>query len=474
MLATVSCGGGAGTVTGTTIPTASLLATPVDRCAAYSTTPASAGAVVNVPPGDVAAFPNAASCTDVASLHNGAILVIEGAAQSGIDSMVGLDASDNDSFADNPGAGTSVTTANQSINGEALALDADGSLTALVVAGDPTQTQSEIAAWIGEQSTASSRRQTRSTSSPAGAWTTLLTEKSVAWDPQLSGRVYFSRTMSVYRLNSADPTSDYYLVNNIVTTTPNDTSCGDFCGTFLVQRSTQVALGNLPDQTSSALGPGGLPFFPAAVLDYGPSAINGVPAGYTVGSNLEGGDSVSGAFSISWSQPPDVVTTIFENPPSLPDGYILWQETFPTATPPSVSSTSAFTSYNSAVYRVRGGTTVVGVDVKSTSGYGFTTGAPVRTATIESKLNLHVPQFSGAYYKSYNQQAVQLRANNGNGGVLRWQLVNTQTATVAPSRGAGDAIINVVGPAAFFEFDTIPPYAAPSTKAFPLFVYPGN
>ena len=124
---TVSSGGGS--VIAPPGALGGLAAIVLDRCAAFTSTPAVPGTIVPVSAPDAASFPSVTSCAEAASLRNGAIIVAKGVPEAQIDALVGLDSSDLDVVATSAGASVPVSvTPNQSLNAEAFALDSDGAL----------------------------------------------------------------------------------------------------------------------------------------------------------------------------------------------------------------------------------------------------------------------------------------------------------------------------------------------------------
>jgi hypothetical protein len=459
---TVSCGGGSVA----TVPVGTLAVSAVDPCAGFPSGSAVPGTIVAVSASDAASFPSATSCAEAAALRSGAIIVAKGVPEAQINALVGLDPGDVDAVGTGTTADASapaVTSANQLLGAEAFALDGDGALQKLVVAGDPSQAQAAIDAWIAERATAAtSRRPQSSGSGLAAAWTTMLTQKLVNQPNYVVGSSGLSRTVSIYRLNSPSLGTTYFLVANKIVTMPNPQPCsGSTCTTWVLSRNTYM-LSN------------------SDVFESGPDSSNAPMVGLTVGNGIEGGDAASGTYAISWPQ-----VAVEEHSLAIPElgaQGAAWQEVFPNPSgfvaplQLSFNSTNGFASYSAAIFT---GPPFIGnvaplqisfrLKVITIATFqGIANFPTVNADNFDSWFEIHPPQFA---LSSVQPALLHVTANNGNGGGLRWRLVSTPTqVNVAPISGGFTSDVQLSkkspngGPVTeSLTFDTVPSLAGSQT-----------
>ena len=233
------------------------------------------------------------------------------------------------------------------------------------------------------------------------AWQTLFTQQMVAGtqDPLVGGGANLTRTISVYRLRSSDWRSSYFLITNKIQTTPNPQPCkGSACVRVILSRSTRISAG-------------------PSLLEDGPGSTDAPTAAITIGNALQGSDTASGTYAISWTQP-SVEMYNFTVP-----GAAIWQENFPNvfATAPpapvlnavqrvpldapvqlSFNSTNRFVSYSAAIF-VRGADknqfrdlppTPLEVDVVSSAQWlSLSNPTAAMTDAFETKLKFNQPDF---------------------------------------------------------------------------------
>ncbi len=369
----------------------------------------------------------------------------------------------------------------------------------LAAAGGEAQAAAQFNQWISRQTTASTSSPLAS-AAPASlvlaaaapsitAWTQLYSAVSAYTDYQGTS-VHF--TMTDYRLNDINSGGDWYLFATQLQTAPAYQGCNyTFCGPWTIQRSVRIP------------GPA-----PLSLADYGPTGtLTSSTVGYTVGASLSGGTDigvgVSASYSQSWDQPS--VTTYDQTNYSTITAA--WQENFggpsyywwpagPTA--PPGTSTGSFQSDQAAIFKAPEGTSSFSLtsygmsetqkDYNGHTCWFFLTPYYCYSSTYTG-VNLSIGLTVQPPVLSVSPSALQLpRGSSGTLNVqafvpgssqgLAWDVANIPSwLAVSNLSGSGSGPVTVTTPhktptgsVAYLNFNTSPPYAAPSVEHGPLVV----
>jgi hypothetical protein len=297
---------------------------------------------------------------------------------------------------------------------------------------------------------------------------------------QDSGGGSIQVTVGVYRLVEVDTASDWYMIVSNPVAQPIFQGCQGppsvrFCLGMTIGRTVSIspASGNNP-----------------ILFDHGPtSTISSSSASFTIGGTLTpAGPGIVAQFSESWQQPS--VTTTDQS--DIPSGAARWQETFnidDNSPPPS--STSTFLSYQGAIFEVPEDTTSFLVNVASETQFGHcvtvgptdTRCSPDYVLSISSDLDISPPTFSltpsQLKIQPGDQAQIQLKASIPSSTVgLPWTVSNIPSwLTVSQTSGSNSTTLTLSaspsvapGTTASLNFQTDPPFAAPSVEQGPLVV----
>lgn len=302
---------------------------------------------------------------------------------------------------------------------------------------------------------------------PQKAWTAL--DTSTVQAVSTYGN-FEQSTVAVYRANTTNPDTDYYMVYTVPEVRPVFGGCNGFsvCGWHTIARSF------LTKATEAT-----------ALFDHGPTGtITGGSVGFTLAGNFSPSPGVSGGFTSTWSQPS--VTTI--------DGstgtYGKWDEQFnlgivpcdPTGGNVPPVSAGTFLSRQGAIFEVPGGTTKFDTSVKADAhfcSYGVVSGFDAEDSlSIQTNLTLGPPTLFASPTSltiPAGQSATLLVSAfiPGSSQGFVWN-VSTNHATswlTVPTNGpfsAGQAIQVSVAPntpdgsTGTISIDSAPPFATPS------------
>ena len=174
-----------------------------------------------------------------------------------------------------------------------------------------------------------------------GAWTHLSTTTNSMTSANQNVALL---TATVYRLNSIDPATDYYMVLTDAQDSPNFGS-----GWVISQRGIDIRA-----QTQDGTN--------ATLFDHGPTGtLTSTTVGFSVGVGISLlGPSVTATFSANWTQP-SVVTTDKSNT------FASWIESIGGITP---VSTGTFLSHQSAIFVVPGDTTTLTIAPSLLASFG--------------------------------------------------------------------------------------------------------
>jgi hypothetical protein len=305
---------------------------------------------------------------------------------------------------------------------------------------------------------------------PTGAWTTLYTSTVISTTDHSNTE---QDTLSVYRLDTKEPTDDYYLVYLIPQSQPKQPFAycqgANFCDWHTIDRSFTMQVPN------------------GSVLEHVPTNINGqtnVSYQFGGGLNTEGPGGNVG-FSLSWSQP-DVTTIDSTN---AAEG--IWEEKFnpfgvfgnpcfgPFLLPnPPLTSTDTFYSRLATIFRVPGGTQNVTIAVNDATKFCRVLGGSStdETAHINWNIPLGPPVLAATPLSltippgGTSSTLVSAYIPNSQQG-LEWELSSNQAWLTVPSNGpyTGSQPVPIsvaagtpLGSQGAISLDTSDAFAAPS------------
>ena len=285
-----------------------------------------------------------------------------------------------------------------------------------------------------------------------GAWTHLSTTTNSMTSSNQNVAVL---TATVYRLNSIDPTTDYYMVLTDAQDSPNFGS-----GWVISQRAIDVRA-----QTQDGTN--------ATLFDHGPTGtLTSTTVGFSVGVGISLiGPSVTATVSANWTQP-SVVTTDKSN------SFASWIESIGGITP---VSTGTFLSHQSAIFVVPGDTTSLSISPSLLAAFGSAAGPDAIEVSV-GPIDAEPPTFSAtptsivlAPGVATTLHVVASIPNSSQG--LTWNITgNNNTWLSVPSgpfSANQDLDISVlpgtaVGTSGFISVDTDPPFAAKSVESGPI------
>jgi Big-like domain-containing protein/galactose oxidase-like protein len=326
--------------------------------------------------------------------------------------------------------------------------------------------------WIEREQAKAAQASVDDPEPPAQAWTILYTTTVQATSDYDN---FEQDTIAIYRLNTTDQQTDYYMVYTIPEVVPAwDGSCNgyDTCGWHTISRSFAT---QSPQAT--------------LLSDHGPTGtIEGESVGFTIGASLEGGQA---SFSATWSQPS--VSTVDASSGTSAQ----WNETFHFSEVGSLEcnpifgilpgvSTGTFFSRQGAIFQVPGGTTTVNFSVQASAQFcSFTSYIPVGPrydgVSIQASLLLGPPQL-------YVAPQSLVVPPGGSGTLLvsafipnspegfPWTVTGNQSWLEIPggpfSTGRpiqiGVAAGTALGSTATISVNSVPPFAAPSVETGPI------
>ena len=263
-------------------------------------------------------------------------------------------------------------------------------------------------------------------------------------------------TATVYRLNSIDPTSDYYMVLTDAQDSPN------FGGGWTMFQRAVVVEAQTQDGTNATL------------FDHGPTGtLTSTTVGFSVGVSISLlGPSVSATFSASWTQP-SVITV-----DASTSSAARWSESFGLLTP---VSTGTFLSHQSSIFVVPGDTTSLTITPALTALFQ-SVGGPDEIQFAAGPIDAEPPVFTAtpisivlAPGASTTLDVVASIPNSNQG--LTWNISNNDNTWLSVPSGPfstnQDLPIAVnpgtpVGTTGFITVDTDPPFAAKSVESGPI------
>lgn len=305
-------------------------------------------------------------------------------------------------------------------------------------------------------------------SPPAQAWTQVLS----LTDVQSGGWGSTQTVLQVYRLNGTDTSADYYMVLTDPTVSPNfSVPAGNCASLFLFPCGWYTSQRDISMSTN-----------PAGVLfDHGPSTKITTNSGYwSIGFGLP--TNVGASFSENWSQ--DSVTTTDQS--NVVAGTAHWSEAFVSESCCSqlpATSTSTFLSHQGAIFKLPPGASFqLAVSVTPTIIYQPSFGNPSQGGgAFFFNAPISPPQFSvipsAITIPPGVTGNVQLLARIGDNSIgLPWAITNIPSwLNVDQISGARTTVLNLtvqagtaLGTLGTLNFNTDPPFAAPSVASGPL------
>jgi hypothetical protein len=306
----------------------------------------------------------------------------------------------------------------------------------------------------------------------AAAWTPLSTNTLVS---NTDNGNYFQETIGVYRANSSNTSSDYYMITKKVDSQPHYSGCtwGGTCGWYTTGRWLNI-------QTDVPAGPA------YALTDHGPTTANGSTTDQlTVGASISGLiPNVSAAYSVAWN----VQNVSTSDNTNLATNVASWTESFDmswhtwTANVPAAES-SLYESDQAAIYAVPPGTSAFNVTVQDQVNFQYDTafGYNVSQTNINTFVHVEPPSLSVSptsltvlpgQHVTFNITA-QIPA--GSGQNLSWNISNMGSLNLNTTTGAGNQTISFIVPSsatpgllATLNIDTSPQYASPAVRTGPI------
>ena len=285
-----------------------------------------------------------------------------------------------------------------------------------------------------------------------GAWTHLSTTTNSMTSANQNVALL---TATVYRLNSIDPATDYYMVLTDAQDSPNFGS-----GWVISQRGVDVRA-QTPDGTNATL------------FDHGPTGtLTSTTVGFSVGVGISLlGPSVTATFSANWTQP-SVVTT------DKSDSFASWIESIGGITP---VSTGTFLSHQSAIFVVPGDTTSLSIFPSLLAAFGSAAGPDAIQVDV-GPIDAEPPTFSAtptsivlAPGVSTKLHVVASNSNSSQG--LSWNITGNNNTWLSVPSGPFSTSLDLdiavlpgtsVGTSGFVSVDTDPPFAAKSVESGPI------
>lgn len=284
-------------------------------------------------------------------------------------------------------------------------------------------------------------------------------------------------TLGVYRANSNNSRTDYYMITKQVVSTPHFDQCPAYgsCGWYTTSRNLTISQ------------PDGF-----ALVEHGPLSANNVTtASFSVGLSVSGiSGGASGSYTVSWSQQ-DVTTDDNTNAAVSNEGS--WHDSFrgrtgPTgwdATPPPAVN-GPWQSDQAVIYQVPVGTPSFYVEVQDTANFEYDNGAfpsyQARDLNYFVKVSppsLSVIPATGLKVIAGQQVTFDISAiiPNSTGENIAWT-VSDDTKTglnYNTTTGSGNQTIQFQVPSGAtpgllgtINIDTTPTYASPEVRTGPL------
>jgi Bacterial Ig-like domain (group 3) len=306
------------------------------------------------------------------------------------------------------------------------------------------------------------------------AWT-LLQKTSVSETLPNSNSALFNGTL--YRLNSINPATDYYMVLTDSQSTPNFAGCADPffgpCGWYTHKRLIGITIFDDVDNQQ----------IKGAVYDHGPTGtVTSNTTGFNVGGSIAvAGPGVSAGFSETWTTP-SVTTTDQTNTDTAG-----WQEDFAYSSLSGVAGTSSgtFLSHQAVIFKVPGGSDNIGISAQLSSVFDnytepghtdetslslpvdFLVHAPVLSASPQSLL-ISAGGSAALNVSASIPQSTQGLSWNVSTGSLTWLSVPTGPFSTSQTLKVNVTPGTPVGTTGVISVDTVPPFAAPSVEAGPI------
>lgn len=379
----------------------------------------------------------------------------------------------------NPISPTDKTGQKLKLQAVAVYLDGDGTVRSLQTFAPTNSDESTwrqlVEKWTTKELSRAAGAVFGDPSPPAQAWTTIAVNTVQA----SVNEGFEENNISVYRLNTTDPTSDYYMVYTVPTVQPSwNGSCDGFstCDWHTYSRHLETNLTQ------------------AGLTEHGPTGTIGTSSvSFTIGGSVgPTGPGASASFGVSWTQP-DVTTTDLSTTSAG-----IWDENFGNAlircnpaggrVPPTSSGT--FFSRQGTIFRVPGGTTsiqpVVEADAEFCSyavdsvGFDYSNIKMTFTAVLGSPILSGYPISMTIPAGGTSPLLVNAYIANSAQG-LQWNITSNHATSwlSVPSGNSFSAseVIPVsvtqgtpVGSQGTLSLDTIPPFAASSVTSGPILI----
>jgi Galactose oxidase, central domain len=311
-----------------------------------------------------------------------------------------------------------------------------------------------------------------SNSPDAAAWTAL--SVSTMTETSSNGNMIME-TLSVYRANSSNTETDYYMITQKVDSQPDYHGCmaGAHCGWYSVSRNLTIQT-DIPPSSGYSL------------FDHGPTQTNGSSTGeFTIGAGVSGlSPNVSASYTQEWTT--QDVTTIDNT--DLTTNVASWNDQFSSAwivdgNPPAAVK-GLWESDEGVVYAVPVGTASFNVEVNDQANFHNSTNFDEysESVPIDTFVPVQPPSLSVSPTSLNVLPGQQITFNisayipASTGDNLSWTISNIpSTLNLNTTTGAGNQTIafNVPSNATpgllgTLNIDTSPVYASPETRTGPL------
>jgi hypothetical protein len=275
----------------------------------------------------------------------------------------------------------------------------------------------------------------------------------------------------LYRVNDNNFEYDWYLIVRDPLSAPNfHSGCGflQSCGWLTYKRDFQISLDRALERNP---GFSVYEWSPVNEIKNGSGEIN-------IGTSLAGVVPQPGVgFSLGWSQP-DVGTMVYTN---IGAKETSWVESF--RTPRTLSNSQPLVTHNAQIFQVPEGTSKFDVRLYTYAqntfidffGSDYSELSNHRTLSVSAPVFKVTPASVAVLPKGNVTLAIEAGIPNYPAQGLRWAVVKEPAGfSVSPTSGSGPIKVNVQATSAqsgdvdFIEFQTDPPFAAPSVARSPL------
>jgi hypothetical protein len=279
-------------------------------------------------------------------------------------------------------------------------------------------------------------------------------------------------TVGVYRCNSSNTQTDYYMITKQADILPDMQKCieANSCKYFNSARYLSIAT-DIPDGT-----PG------YSIQDHGPTQVNkSGTASFSVGGSISGsGPSFNAGYSQSWSQS-NVTTTDLTNP--ITSSFAQWSDSFDTkfnyGNPPA-ALTKLWESDQAVIYNIPVGTSYFNVFINDSGTFTYDDGFEFKqyTVPVGAEILVSPPSLSVSppFLRVFPGQTVSFDITalipDGTGETLGWTIGNIpNTLNLSATTGFGPQTITFTVPSsatrgtlATFSINTTQASATPEVR----------